>query len=405
MENQALVIRQQDIDLIGTSLPDAYAQGVQSHDKCLAVGQQLLDEVQKIGMSDDLDQKIAKYINASKATVKKVNDLRSPATKLFDQFKKVFTTMEADIDPTKSGSIPNQLQAVRNQYAAKKLEEENRRRQEEARRQQHDRDLQQFRSDCEEELRRAFSLYLNNNVKRITEVFGKVSLANYSESERVIKNYPSELPDAWDQMLTSLVRQPITCTSEELGGVRSEVRASLMDQFKEDFRNRIEETRDDYGLRLSSKKTELEAIAKKEAEDAAEAERLKAEMKAREEAEAAAREAELRAKEEADRKAKEAQDAMNEMGSLFDEAKQSVSVYRPKTSVKKKINLLGKEGILPIIGLWVNDAISNPDVTTDDIAKEFKKQITFAEKLANDASSPVFVENEFVEYVNDVKAK
>lgn len=404
MENQALVIRQQDIDLIGTSLPEAYAQGVQSHDKCLSVGQQLLAEVQQVGMNDEIDQKIAKYINASKATVKKVNDLRSPATKLFDQFKKVFTTMEADIDPTKAGSIPNQLQQVRNQYAAKKLEEENRRRQEEARRQQHDRDLQQYRADCEEELRRAFSLYLNNNVNRITEVFGKVTLENFTDSERVIKNYPTELPDAWDQMLTSLVRLPVTCTREELEEARAAVRTSLMVQFKENYRKGIEEARDDYGLRLPSKKKELETIAKHEADNAAEAERLKAEMKAREEAEAAAREAELRTKEEEERKAKEAQDAMSEMGGLFDEAKSSVAAYQPKTSVKKKINLLEKEGILPIIGLWVKDAMADPKVTIDDIAKEFKKQITYAEKLANNAS-PVFIQNEFVEYVDEVKAK
>ena len=402
--NQTLVIRQQDIDLIGTSLPSAYAQGVQSHDKCLARGNQLLDAIREHGMDDQLDQDVAKYIGASKATVKKINDLRSPATKLFDQFKKVFTTMEADIDPTKAGSIPNQLQQVRNQYAAKKMEEENRRRQEEARRQQHDRDLQQYRADCEEELRRAFSLYTNNNVNRIAEVFGKITLENFTDSERVIKNYPTALPDAWDQMLTSLVRLPVTCTREELTEARNDVRASLMDQFKENYKATIEGTQDSYVLRLSSKKKELEAIAKQAAENAAEAERLKAEMKAREEAEAAEREAELRAIEEEERKAREAQNAMNEMGGLFDEAKSSVAAYQPKTSVKKKINLLEKEGILPIIGLWVKDAMADPKVTIDDIAKEFKKQITYAEKLANGAS-PVFIQNEFVEYVDEVKAK
>lgn len=397
--NQALVIRQQDIDLIGTSLPNAYAQGIQSHDKCLARGNQLLDAIREHGMSDQLDQDIAKYIGASKATVKKINDLRSPATKLFDQFKKVFTTMENEIDPSKNGSVPFLLQQERNRYAAKKIEEENRRRAEEARRLQHDRDLQQYRADCEEEFRRAFSSVLNNNVNHIIDVFSKTTLQNYADSERIIKGYPSELRSEWDASLTSLVRLPGTCTREELSRVRAEVRTHLMPGFISEYQATIEETRDGYALRLPSKRKELEAM---QAANAAEAARMQEEMRQREAAEAARRDEELRAKEEADRKAKEAQDAMNEMGGLFDSAKQTVETYVPKASTKKKIHLLDPEGIVPVIAMWIRGNLST--MTVDEVAKEFKKQITYAEKLANSAE-PTFIESEFVEYVDEVKAK
>lgn len=401
MENneQSLVIRQQDIDLIGQSLPEAYRQSAASHGKCLEVGNSLLAYIQQHGMNDEMDQKAAKYIGASKATVKKINDLRSPATKLFDQFKKVFTTMEADIDPSKSGSIPYLIQQERNKYAAKKLEEENRRREEEARRQQAERDRLQYRTDCEEEFRRAFSRYVDNSVNYLADLFSKLTLDNYMETESLIKDFPAYLPSEWDAALTSLVRLPATVSREELAQIRTDVRNSLSNVFITSFAKTLEETKDGYLLRLPSKRNELSAIA---AAAAADAERMKAELAAKEAAEAAARERERQEKEEKERKAAEAQQAMAEMDGLFGSAKNTVAAYVPKASVKKKISLLDVEGLLPILGMWLTEV--GPTLTTAELEKEFKKQITYAEKKAN-AASPVFIESEFIQYVDDVKAK
>ena len=75
-------------------------------------------------MTDELDKTAATYLERTRRTVKAMTELRSPVTKLFDQVRKEFTTLENDIDPTKAGTVPYQLQQLRNMYAAKKRAEE-----------------------------------------------------------------------------------------------------------------------------------------------------------------------------------------------------------------------------------------------------------------------------------------
>ena len=74
-----------------------------------------------------------------------------------------------------------------------------------------------------------------------------------------------------------------------------------------------------------------------------------------------------------------------------------------KTSVKvsKKIEILNVNGILPIIHMWFSHEGCN--LGTDELAKIFKKQITFCEKLAN--SKDEFIDDKNIKYVDDVKAK
>lgn len=402
-ENTQLVIRQSDIEVIGQSLPTAYDESVKSHNRCIAAGQQYLAILAKEGMTDELDQKIAAYIKASSATVKKINDLRSPATKLFDQFKKVFTTMEGDIDPGKSGSIPYQLQQARNQYAAKKREEEERRRAEELRRQQYEQAKAKYRGDVEEEYLRLFDNHNTTVINELTSNFMRVSLENYEKALAYFKGFKSVLAEDWDKDIRSTVLSPINIPHEELDAIRAEVRTHLMDsRFRDQFTYTVGDTVDDILSKLPSKKKELEKIAA-EAASAAEAEKKAEALRQKEMEEARRKEAERRAAQESEQRARESEKAIAEAGSLFDNAAAvGAPVYVPKTSVKKKINLLDKEGIGPIIGLWLADV--GPSLSIEEICKEFKKQITYAEKKANSAN-PSYIESEFVEYVDDVKAK
>ena len=88
------------------------------------------------------------------------------------------------------------------------------------------------------------------------------------------------------------------------------------------------------------------------------------------------------------------------MISLFD-AQATTSTYQPKTKVTKKINLLNPEGIMPVISLWWSK--EGCTLSVEELSKMFKKQITFCEKLAN--KDELFIQNESVEYVDEVKVK
>lgn len=405
MANDLMVIKQSDVDLIAQQIPNAYDVSVKSHNACLNYGEKLLARIQQEGMSDELDSEASLFITKSKATVKKINEVRSPATKMFDQFKKVFTTMENEIDVSKEGSIPFQIQAYRNQYAAKKREEEERRRAEELRKMQMEQARKQYRIDCEDELCQWINATINIRINHLSEIFSATTLANYAETDKILRSYQVTLPEDWDSRFTSMVRLPSLLPREECASIRKDVRQTLMDrQFREQYKYALEEERDDLLTKLPSKKVELEKIAAVEAANAAEAERIKAEMQEKERREAEARELERRKKDEEDRKAADAAKTASAVGDLFNSAASgTVVTYQSKTIVKKKVNVLNVEGFLDIFGMWWEFVGKN--LTIEQLTKEFSKQITLVNKLANDAGTPRFIESEHLEYVEDVKAK
>ena len=89
-----------------------------------------------------------------------------------------------------------------------------------------------------------------------------------------------------------------------------------------------------------------------------------------------------------------------EMNGLFSE-QASMQNYQPKVKVTQKIELLNPEGIMPILSMWWSK--EGCTLSVEELSKLFKKQITFCEKLANKDS--VYIENESVRYIDDVKAK
>ena len=149
--------------------------------------------------------------------------------------------------------------------------------------------------------------------------------------------------------------------------------------------------------RLPSKKANLERIAQS---NAAEAARIKAEMEALQRKEAEEKEAERKRKEEEEKQKIEMARQQSEMETLFGQQSIMQQGYQPKVKVAQKINLLNPEGILPILSMWWSK--EGCQLSVDELSKMFKKQITFCEKLAKE---DVFISDESVEYVEDVKAK
>lgn len=126
--SDAVIVRQENIATIVQAGPQSYQTNALSCQRCAEAGQQLLDEIERKGMSDELDRRLASYIEKTRKTVKVMNERRSPVTKLFDQVRSEFTLLENAIDPTKKDTVPYRISQYRNAYAAKKREEEERRR-------------------------------------------------------------------------------------------------------------------------------------------------------------------------------------------------------------------------------------------------------------------------------------
>lgn len=396
--NEMAIMRPENMKEIVLAAPQSYDLNQKSHDNCINFGQNILNNIQQQGMNDELDRQAAMFIEKARRTVKAMNERRSPVTKLFDQVRTAFTSMENDIDPAKSGTIGYQLQQLRNQYAAKKhAEEEARRREAEARRQAEEA-RRRFRQDVEDDFKRQFQDAVNATINTLTRIDDNITLENYDLSVKAIKDIPTELSPDWLTNLKSCARIPTGMEISEVKAVEAETRQRLSIQFSEQYAFEVGQTANYIIDRLPSKKANLEKIAQANAEDAA---RIKAEMEARQKAEAKRMEAERTAREAEEKHKAEMERKTAEMASLFDGQAAVAGGYQAKTKVTKKIRLLNPEGIMPIISLWWSK--EGCTLSVEELAKIFKKQITFCEKLAN--KDDLTINDESVEYVDDVKAK
>lgn len=400
MANELTIFEPQSVGTIAQVAPQAFKENSVSHDRCIQFGKELLKRVETEGMSDSLDQEIAVFIDRAKKTLKKMNGKRSAVTQIFDTIRSAYTGLENEVDPAKKGTIPAQLQEVRNKYAAKKREEyeaELRKRQQEQARQMA---KNKYTTDVEEDYMRQYNALVTDSINRLMELDKSLTLDNYAIIADGVKNTSDTLPQEWFTALRPQVLLPSSLTPDEARAIAAEVKQRLQQRFTEQYTFEVSATRDDIIDRLPSKRKELERIAQANAE---EAERIRKAMEERER-----KEAELREKERAEREAKEKAAAelaaqKQEMDGLFGAAQLEEVAYKPKTQVKKRINVLNPEGFMHIIGMWWSQF--GCTLTVPELEKMFSKQLTFCNKLANDKANPMYIESEHIEYVDDVKAK
>ncbi len=397
MSQELAIVKQENIQTIVSAAPQSYQDNKLSREKCIEAGQAILDAIQAHGMTDNLDHQAASFIEKARKTVKKMNERRSPITKFFDDIRKEFSAMENAIDPAKADTIPFKLQQLRNQFAAKKRAEEEERRRKEYERQQAEAARIKMKQDIEDDFKRQFNASLSYHCNMLMKIDNAVTLDNYEASFKQIKDYSTTLPDTFFNNLRTSIAIPSGITIDEILQVESETKNRLQKQFAEQFAFEIETTRDYILDRLPSKRANLEQMAKASAEEAA---RIKAEMEERQRKEAELQEAERRRKEEEEKQKAEMARQQSEMKNLFSQ-QASVQGYQPKTKITKKIEILNPEGIMPIISMWWSK--EGCRLSVDELAKLFKKQITFCERLAN--KEEIFIEDESVSYIDDVKAK
>ncbi len=397
------IVRRENVQMIAQTAPEVYQSNTLSCQKCTDYGHRLLAQIKEQGMNDELDMQCATYITKARNTVKKMNTSRSAITKIFDQIRSEFTGMENAVDPTKTDSIPYQIQQARNAYAAKKRAEQERKRREEMLRQQREQALNLYKADVEDDYKRSFNTYTANAINRLTELNSGITLENYEAQCKEIKQFPVKLPEDWATKTPSNVRIPaeIADMQDKLREVRTSIALKLMEQFAKQYEFEVGDYRDTITDALPSKKAELERMQKADEEEKA---RMAAELKAREAAEAKRIEEECKRKEEEEAAKKKMQQEASEVGNLFaGQAVVTPAGYQPKTSVKKRLTFHDAQGVLAAVSLWWSKEGQFQSV--EELAKVFKKQITFCEKLANDKDHPEFVSSTSVTYDDEIKAK
>lgn len=395
------ILRQENVQMIVQSAPDAYDKNSRSAMRCSDYGRNLLAEIQRGGMNDDLDKRCADYIDKAKRTLRAMNERRSPFTKLFDQIRSEFTGMENVIDPAKKDTVPFQIQQARNDYATRKREEAERARQEEMRRKQREQAVKRYQQEAEDDFRRQFDSFVTTAINNLSSLNQSLTFDNFDDVSEKIRNFNCSLGNDWFVSVQCLAHKPYEITEAEAGQMRRDILNRISKQFKEQYKFEITEYRDTIMDALPSKKRELERMAKANAGEQA---RMKAELEAREAAEVRRLDEERKRKEEEARAAKQVHQAAAEMEGLFGQAAVAAPVaYQPKTAVKKRVVTDSPDGILAVVSVWWSKEGQFLDLK--ELYKIFKKQITFCEKLANDKDNPEFISSPFVRYEEEVKAK
>lgn len=396
MSKELAIVKRESVDMIVSAAPAAYADNQVSHQRCLQAGEAILDAIQRQGMNDELDQQAALYIEKARRTVKKMYEKRSPVTKLFDEIRTTFTSLEGDIDPTRKDTVPQRLQQMRNEYAARKRREEEERRRAVMIEQQRQAAIVKYRTDLEDHYRRVFNGVLNKAINALMSMQASITLDNFAQSRAGIEQFPTTLSS--DPFLHPVVYLPTNVSTEELANVRQSVLARLLPTFTSQYEQQMVATRQEILTVLPSKEAELRRAAQASRE---EAERIAQQMRQREAEEAALREKqrlEQQRREEAEMDMKKQQ---AEVGSLFAGSVAATGAYQPKVDVKRKIQLRSPEGIMPVLALWF--AREGSRMTPEELTKKFRFAVTFCEKLANKEGETIADDN--VEYVEEVKAK
>ena len=397
-----LILQENNIREIISSAPAAHTANIQSHDRCLAAAQSLLDRIQATGMTDELDQEAASFLTKTKATAKKMNEQRSHVTKLFDTIRGEFTRLESDLED-KGQTLPAQIKAHRDTYARKKLEEAEARRREEQQRQALQMAKETYTAAIESELRQRVSddiIALYNN---FNEKFRSCTLDTIGCIEDALRHANlDKLPDDYFKMIVFRTQAPAAFYGYPnlAAEIREQVLAAIEPHLREQYTFEVQGNIQSILDLIPSKRAELQRMATLDAEAKAKAEE---QMRQREAEMARQREEQQRRAAEAERVKAETAKQQAQLGGLFDQAAASMTAYQPKTSIKKRIAIDNPQGFLAILNMWwMGEGCT---LTVEELTKKFKPMITYCERLANDKADPQFIDNPYVRYEDEVKAK
>ncbi len=394
------LIKIEEFTSLMKSAPDALGKNQKSIANCNSAGQAILDTIQGEGMTDELDAKAAEYLKKVNVTITNMKSRRAPVTQLFDRIRSIFTTDEKAIDPKDKSTIPGKIAAERDRYAALKREEERRKQQEMQRQANIEKERGTYRLAIEQAINTHMSSYFAEQQKNLSHIWESITLATFELKEKSIRGwstlYPREHFETFNQDITTYYLDAQTKEN-----IKAEILNNKYSAFSQQYKFDMEDLRQSFIDRLSSKKQELieeEELRKKDAEAAAKAE---AERKQREEEERKQRELEIQQKEHEQQQKAESSIQSAQMNSLFATAAASVTTRTSKAKVTERIKILHPAGFLEIYQMWwINEG---QNLTIEELEKIHKKMISFCEKKAN-SDDEMKIKSKYIRYEEEVKA-
>lgn len=297
--NQVTVI-ENSIEVLKTG-PQILVGNQQRKQKALIVGSNILTAIQEKGMSPEMDERAKNYLININTAGKEMKEERSAVTQIMDQLKKMYTEVEAELDPKKAGTIPAQVQAARDAYAKQVAEEADRKRKEAERAAAEARERIDVKSKLEIRLAEYFNNYLLDKKQKFNNKFNSLVLDSFADDAAAIRaykpNYSIDHFNAFAPMIPSILSQDV------IHDLATEVKEGKYETYAALYANEMLALKQEIVDKLPSKFEELTEqrrleIEKRDAERAAAAAKNEADRKAAQERQRLAEEAEKKAAEE-----------------------------------------------------------------------------------------------------------
>lgn len=395
------LIKTEEFTSIIQGAPNILKRNQVSVQKSNEAGQALLDTIEGGGMNDELDAEVATYLKKIGITAKNMEERRKPITQLFDNVRKVFTTLEGNISIKSTDTIQGKLLDCRNVYAKKKVEDERKRKIEEEKRQAYDREKETFKADVEQAMTNIYNDYFNGQSKGLLYKMQDINFSNYNENAKYIKEFPTDIPDYVFKKFNSKTITTIYLSQNDRNIIGRSAFTEKGEALKKVFHSEMEDLKQTYIDQLPSKKVEVEEAEQLRRSNTQAAALAAEEKKKRDEEERIRLEKE--AKERAEKQATEAAAAkqMNIANTLFDATSATIVPTPVKAKVTEKITINNQAGFLQIYQMWWTN--EGQTLSIEELTKIHKKMITFCEKMANKEDK--HIESQFIKYEENVKAK
>jgi hypothetical protein len=453
-ENTQVAIINESIELF-RSAPEILQNNQQRTQKALIVGNKILAEWQaawqipnqeeRLQALAALDERSNKFLVNCSTALKEEKESRAAITQMMDEFKKLFTSAENEIDKAKANTIPSHVQVQRDTYAKEmhRIAEEKRiAAQKEADKQK---ELIEVKAKLEVAFSNGYGDYLLGKKQKLNAAFNALTLADFEDGvaikfEAITFNYgyAFQVPaipcyhitkEAFDTIVVEVVttkeQEYVANYAAEMNLLHGELKDKLSSKYQELVeqkrladeaaaeaeRQRIETERRNAEIAAANEeeRKRLEAEAeqarieneKRNAELKAQQEAAERERKEREDAENArlakeAEEAKKRAEQDAEIKTQGEQTMV-----MFNQEAAIAEIEAPAAKVGYDITVLHPVGFTQIFALWFENEGKNLGI--DKIGNTKLDQMkAWAEKYA--VKTGTKIDSKFVKYEESFKA-
>jgi hypothetical protein len=266
------------LENIFKSAPGILYQNTDSSGKAVAAATTLINNAEKVGMSDKLDEQMAIYIVKAKKTVELLNERRKPFTQLISKVQTQFTGLENSVKQAVEA-----VQKLRDNYATEKMRIQKEKERIEALRLEKERLTIEMKKHVASKVADNFLLHLKEAKEILLNNFNSLTLETVETAKDDLLQYTDEITDETYLTFAPVILNPaksangVTFTVDEMKAMAEEYMNGNRAAFTAQYKAEIAALKRELIDKLPSKQAELEATAKAETMERERLEREKAE--------------------------------------------------------------------------------------------------------------------------------